>query len=175
MVLRCLEARDRAEYVRVHEASARLYADWLPARGPEVTWSDWFDGELEKNELDTNLRLVGALPDGRFAGFFNLGEIVRGFFWSAYAGWRTNVEVAGQGYGYEGVKGMLDVAFSAQPGLHRVQANIVPTNAKSIRIAERAGFRREGLALKYLQIAGTWQDHVMFAKLAEEHVAGRGR
>ena len=45
---------------------------------------------------------------------------------------------------------MLDLAFVPEPaglGLHRVQANIVPANGPSLRVAEKAGFRREGLAL----------------------------
>ena len=50
-----------------------------------------------------------------------------------------------------------------------MQANIIPRNLPSIRLAERMGFRLEGLALKYLKIAGEWQDHLMFAKLVDEH------
>ena len=102
----------------------------------------------------------------------HVGEIVRGFFQSGYAGWRTNVECSRQGYAFEGVTALLDMAFSSHVGLglHRVQANVIPENLPSIRLAERVGFRKEGVALRYLKIAGKWQDHVMFAKLAEEHV-----
>jgi len=65
---------------------------------------------------------------------------------------------------------MLDFAFSGiGAGLHRVQANIIPSNLASLRLAERAGFRREGLAERYLNIAGEWQDHLMYAKTREEH------
>ena len=80
--------------------------------------------------------------------------------------------MARQGLATEGVIAMLDLAFAPEPaglGLHRVQANIIPHNAPSLRVAEKAGFRREGLALAYLNIAGEWRDHLMFAKLADEH------
>ena len=67
---------------------------------------------------------------------------------------------------------MLDIAFAAEPrglGLHRVQANVIPANPASLRVAEKAGMRLEGTAKRYLEIAGVWQDHHMFAKTAEEH------
>jgi ribosomal-protein-alanine N-acetyltransferase len=42
-----------------------------------------------------------------------------------------------------------------------------------MRVLEKAGFRREGLALRYLQIDGRWQDHYLFAMTAEErHLCG---
>ena len=84
-----------------------------------------------------------------------------------------NAELAGQGYCTEAVAGALDYAFAPQPagvGLHRVQAAIIPHNIASIRVAEKNGFVREGLCRRYLQIAGAWQDHALFAKLADEHV-----
>jgi ribosomal-protein-alanine N-acetyltransferase len=118
-----------------------------------------------------DLRLAGFLDDQRLAGIFSLNEIVRGAFQNAYAGWRVNVELARQGYGTEGVQALVEqVAFAPEPrglGLHRVQANIIPTNIPSIRLAEKCGFAREGLARRYLQIAGMWQDHLMYARLAE--------
>jgi [ribosomal protein S5]-alanine N-acetyltransferase len=171
MTLRPLESADRVEFVRVHRVSADSYGPWLPALAPGETWDDVFEQSLAKAERDNQLRLVGQMPDGCIAGFFALAEIVRGFFQCAYASWHVNVEVAGQGYASEGVRGLLEIGFDADSGLnlHRVQANIIPTNVRSIRLAERVGFRREGLALKYLKIAGEWQDHLMFAKVVEEH------
>ena len=67
---------------------------------------------------------------------------------------------------------MLDFAFAPPPtgiALHRVQANIIPNNAASVHVAQKCGFRLEGTAKRYLKIAGEWQDHAMYAKLAEEH------
>ena len=41
-------------------------------------------------------------------------------------------------------------------------------NPRSARVLEKAGFRREGLALHYLQVAGRWEDHDMFAITVED-------
>jgi ribosomal-protein-alanine N-acetyltransferase len=137
-----------------------------------MSWSDVFELILEMGAKPNQLRLVGTLPDGRFAGFFNLANIVTGFVESAHADWRTDPELWGQGLGTEGVSGLLTAAFATAPngvGLHRVQASITPSNRRSIRLAERVGFRREGLAVKALKVAGVWQDQLLYAKLAEEH------
>jgi ribosomal-protein-alanine N-acetyltransferase len=172
MLVRSLAMDDYDEFVRVHEVSEAFFAPWSPLRAG--SWRDAFHAEMTKVEAGrrggAHHRLVGVLDDGRIAGFFNLGEIVRGAFHNAYAGWKVNVEVARQGYATEGVTALLDFAFARDgAALHRVQANVIPTNTPSIRLAEKLGLRREGVAERYLEIAGVWQDHVMFARTVEEH------
>ena len=175
MVLRSLDESDASEFVRVVEASREEWAPWPPAREDTVTDRELFHRELERVEngakCGTHVRLAGFTEDGTLVGMFALNESVRGVFQSAYASWQVSVDRAGQGFGTEGVRALLDLAFDDAPrglGLHRVQANIMQTNAASLRIAEKVGLRREGLALRYLQIAGRWEDHVMFAITRED-------
>lgn len=102
-----------------------------------------------------------------------MSQIFRRAFQNAYVGWRVSADQVGRGIGTAGVFALLDLAFAPEPvglGLHRVQANIIPENAASIRIAEKVGLRLEGRAVAYLKINGVWEDHLMFAKLADEHV-----
>jgi ribosomal-protein-alanine N-acetyltransferase len=67
----------------------------------------------------------------------------------------------------EAVRAATTFAF-AFARLHRVQAAVMPSNRASQRVLEKAGFRREGLAERYLCIAGAWQDHFVFAVTADE-------
>lgn len=180
MVLRTLAPTDADEFTRVLTVSRAEWAPWMPSAPSGSTDADVFEQELARSargrEAGTHLRLAGFLDDGRLAGLFSLNEIVRGAFESAHAGWSVSADVMRQGLGTEGVRALLDVAFDEPPrglGLHRVQANIIPRNAASLRIAEKVGLRREGLALRYLRIAGRWEDHVMFAVTAEERVGSR--
>ena len=52
--------------------------------------------------------------------------------------------------------------------LHRLEAAIVPRNAPSRRVAEKLGLRDEGIALRFLQIQGVYEDHVRYAMTIEE-------
>jgi ribosomal-protein-alanine N-acetyltransferase len=67
----------------------------------------------------------------------------------------------------EAVAVVLRFAFD-QLGLHRVEAAIVPRNARSRRVAEKLGMRDEGTSERFLQIRGVWEDHVRYAITAEE-------
>ena len=176
LVLRPLKEGDRAAFVRAQEVSSAFWAPWSPAAdvdSPDALFDRQLLRTLTGLETGKDLRLAAFLNDGRLAALLGLNEIVRGAFHNAYAGWRVAADVVRQGIGTEAVAALLDAAFAPPPrgtGLHRVQANIIPENAPSLRLAERVGFRREGFARAYLHIAGEWRDHVMFAKVAEEHV-----
>jgi ribosomal-protein-alanine N-acetyltransferase len=49
-----------------------------------------------------------------------------------------------------------------------VQASIQPENQRSIALVRAAGFRKEGLALRYLKIGGRWRDHEQWAITVED-------
>ncbi|MCC6644878.1 MAG: GNAT family N-acetyltransferase [Polyangiaceae bacterium] len=111
--------------------------------------------------------LVTDVTTGAVVGRVALGEVVRGAFESAHLGYWIDHRVVGRGLMTEAVRAAL--AFALGPlGLHRVQAAILPENTPSLRVAAKAGLREEGLARRYLKIAGRWQDHRIFAITAEE-------
>ena len=175
LLLRPLEASDATAFVRMFEASREAWKPWTPARDPGVSDRDLFERELRRVRsglrTGSHLRLGAFAADGVLVGIFALNEIVRGVFQSAYASWQVSADRWRTGLGTEGVRALLDVAFDPLPeglGLHRVQANIMPSNAPSLRIAEKVGLRREGTALRYLLIAGRWEDHAMFAITRED-------
>ena len=69
----------------------------------------------------------------------------------------------------EALRRLVEFAF-ATLGLHRVEANIMPRNKPSLRVAEKSGFVFEGTARAYLNINGVWEDHAHMAIINE----GRG-
>ncbi len=113
--------------------------------------------------------MVALRTDGsRLIGKIALNGIMRGAMHGAYLGYWMDVDHQNGGLCTEGIRAVLDFAFSAAE-LHRVQAAIMPRNARSLRVIEKLGFRREGYAERYLQIAGKWEDHILFARTREEH------
>lgn len=181
LVLRPVLEADREGFVAMERESAGHFRPWMPTPLPGTTPEGIFETALDRCRRgdatgETLLRL-GATHEGEVVGVFTLGQVFRGSLRGAYLGWRIGVRSTGKGFATEGVLGMLDAAFSEEPlglGLHRVQANIIPENPPSLRVAQKAGFRREGYARAYLHIGGEWRDHVMLAKLTEEHeITGR--
>ena len=101
------------------------------------------------------------------AGVFNLSEIVRGGFQCAYLGYWAFSPFDGKGYIREGMELVLRHAFGPL-GLHRIEANIQPGNARSRALARAAGFRLEGFSPRYLKIGGEWRDHERWAITVED-------
>ncbi len=106
--------------------------------------------------------------EGRIVGRIALGGVQRGAFQNAYLGYWIDGEQQGKGLMPEAVRAATLFAFRSAR-LHRVQAAVMPRNPRSLRVLEKAGYRREGIAKAYLCIAGSWEDHVIFARTAEEH------
>jgi ribosomal-protein-alanine N-acetyltransferase len=57
--------------------------------------------------------------------------------------------------------------------LHRLQVAIIPRNARSRRVVDKLGLRNEGIAERYLEINGVWEDHVRYAITSEEWAVRR--
>ena len=162
--IRSSRPEDRDALIELTRASIRFHRRWAT---PPTT-SAQFDQYLERCQRPNFLGLVACRKeDARIVGVFNLSEIVRGSFQSAYLGYYADVRFARRGYMTEALHLVLGRAFK-QLKLHRVEANIQPENAASIALARRAGFTVEGFSRRYLKIAGRWRDHERWAILAED-------
>jgi [ribosomal protein S5]-alanine N-acetyltransferase len=113
------------------------------------------------------LLVIPRGDESMIIGRIALGGILRGAFQNAYLGYWIDADRQNRGLMTEAVRAATTFAF-AFARLHRVQAAVMPSNRASQRVLEKAGFRREGLAERYLCIAGAWQDHFVFAVTADE-------
>ena len=162
--LRTPAPADRDEFLAAMRASRKLHRPWLQsAVTPEA-----YDRLLARTQDDRYDPLFVCLRDhGAIVGFFNISEIVRGFFQSAFLGYGAVAAHAGNGYMSEGLQLVLARAFTALR-LHRLEANIQPGNTSSIALVEKAGFTREGFSERYLKIGGRWRDHEHWAIRSEQ-------
>ncbi|MEV4421052.1 GNAT family N-acetyltransferase [Patulibacter sp. NPDC049589] len=111
--------------------------------------------------------LILRRTDDALVGRATLSQIFRGVFLNAYLGYEAMAGYEGRGYLTEGIRLVVGHAFGPL-GLHRVEANVQPSNARSLALVRRLGFRREGFSPRYLYIAGDWRDHERWALLADE-------
>jgi len=109
----------------------------------------------------------GIFVGRRFVGEINVSSIQRGPFQNAYVGYWIDEAYAGHGYTPETAAVVFRFAFE-DIDLHRLQVAIIPRNQPSRRVAEKLDLREEGVALRYLEIDGVWEDHVRYAITSEE-------
>ncbi|MFV0318254.1 MAG: GNAT family N-acetyltransferase [Microthrixaceae bacterium] len=174
--LRPLVAADFARWQEVRRRCAGWLTQWepLPSPGQPDTVEDpnafasRCSVRLREIQMGTGFGF-GIFVDDHMRGEVNLNTIQRGARQNAYVGYWIDEAVAGQGYMPEAVALVLQFAFE-QLHLHRVQIAIVPRNVASRRVVEKLGLREEGVALRYLQINGIWEDHIRYAITTEEWV-----
>ena len=100
-------------------------------------------------------------------GGCTLSNVRRGVTQCCALGYWIGERFARQGYMHDAVRALVPFIFSTL-GLHRIEAACLPTNEPSKSLLQKAGFRQEGLARKFLQINGEWRDHVLFALLEDD-------
>jgi ribosomal-protein-alanine N-acetyltransferase len=175
--LRRPRAADRAAFLAAVRASRALHASWVRTPASAARYATYIRRYAgPKSRHSTSATHVGLLvcriEDGALVGVFNLSEIVRGAFRSAYLGYYALEPYAGRGYMAEAFVLVLRVAFLTLR-LHRIEVNVQPRNRQSISLVRGAGFAREGFSRRYVKIAGRWRDHERWALLAEDWRARR--
>ncbi len=109
----------------------------------------------------------GIFVDNDFVGEININNVQRGALQSATVGYWIDEARAGRSYTPEAVVTVMRFAFD-ELRLHRLEICIIPRNGNSRRVVEKLQVRDEGIALRYLEIAGTWEDHIRYAMTTEE-------
>ena len=100
-------------------------------------------------------------------GAVTLDNIRRGPAQAGTLGYWTGQAYARQGYMREAVDNVVLHAFR-KLNLSRVEAACLPENQPSRRLLESCGFKYEGVAQSYLQIAGRWRTHVLYAAIRHD-------
>ena len=102
--------------------------------------------------------------DQALVGAVTLDNIRRGPAQAGTLGYWTGERFARQGYMREAVTGLVAHAFR-KLDLSRIEAACLPENHASRGLLESCGFKYEGVAQSYLQIAGRWRSHVLYAAI----------
>jgi ribosomal-protein-alanine N-acetyltransferase len=180
LVLRPPRTNDVPEIRRALRVNAAHLRPWSVAPGPGEDPASLasvsralLQHRREWKRGQTFVLIITPRNDDRLIiGRIALGGVLRGAFQNAYLGYWIDQQHQGRGLMTEAVQATTSFAFGAL-GLHRVQAAVMPHNDPSLRVLEKVGYRREGIAERYLCIAGRWEDHVLFAVTAEEWAARR--
>ena len=171
--LRTLTEADYEEWCEVRSRCREWLVPWEPRpKGAPLPAEDRpsFSARCALRERERQLGTgygFGIFVNGRFAGEITLSSIQRGPFQTGHIGYWIDRDLAGHGYVPEAVVLVLVFAFDTI-ALHRVEISIIPRNRPSLRVVEKLALRSEGIAQKYLEIDGEWEDHAKFAMTSEE-------
>ena len=167
---RLVSLDDAEALAGLYRANREFLAPWSPAR-PDAYFTAQAQRAIVAKELDAYAReamrpMVILDGGGQLAGRIHLNGITRGAFQSASVGYWVAQACNGRGLASAAVAEVIEIAFK-DLGLHRLQAETLLYNVPSQRVLIRNGFKPFGVAPSYIQIAGEWQDHIVFQLLNE--------
>jgi [ribosomal protein S5]-alanine N-acetyltransferase len=157
-------ALDAESFLRAVRRSHALHHNWVSPPGTLQSYQRYL--KRLATETHRGFLVVDEATNG-FVGVININNIIRGAFHSGFLGYYAFADFAGQGLMNEGLRLVLQHAFTRLK-LHRLEANIQPGNHASIALVRSCGFVREGYSRRYLKIAGRWRDHERWAQLVED-------
>lgn len=170
--LRVPQMSDYPDWAALREQSRDFLTPWEPAwTSSELTRSS-FRRRLKYYARDLREDLGYAFflfdnQDDTLLGGLTISNVRRGVTQACTLGYWIGEPYAGKGNMTTGVTAVMPFVFDTLR-LHRLEAACLPNNETSLRLLERTGFKREGLARRYLKINGIWQDHIMFALLEDD-------
>ena len=172
VLLRAPQMSDHAEWSALRAGSRDFLTPWEPTWPADDLTRASFRRRIKRYSEDQRSDLaypffIFRKSDSILVGGLTLANIRRGCAQAASLGYWMGAPYAGQGYMTAAVSAILPFAFGTLR-LHRVEAACIPGNDASIRLLENTGFQREGFARQYLCINGTWQDHLLFARLRDD-------
>ncbi len=170
--LRVPQTGDHPEWAALREASRDFLTPWEPVWPSDDLTRGAFRRRLKRYADDQRSDLAYAFmvfrsEDNALVGGITLANIRRGVAQAGSIGYWIGAPFARKGYMTAAVRTLLPFCFKTLR-LHRVEAACIPGNAASISLLENTGFTREGYARSYLCINGVWQDHLLYARLADD-------
>jgi ribosomal-protein-alanine N-acetyltransferase len=176
VMLRVPLADDYREWAALRGESRSFLEPWEPRWTPDelerTAWRHRLSRYREDHAQGTAIAFfIFDLGSGELAGGITLGNIRHGVAQSGHIGYWVGERFSGRGLMTDAVNVLARFAFDTLR-LHRIEAACIPENTRSIRVLEKAGFRREGLLRSYLRINGVWQDHFLYARIADDPPGG---
>lgn len=169
VMLRTPQMSDYPAWAELRASSRDFLVPWEPIWAPDELSRASFRRRVRHYMRDLREDVGYALfvydaKTSELVGGLTLCNVRRGVTQSCTLGYWVGAKYANQGYMTAAVRAVVPFVFESLE-LHRLEAACLPANSASTRLLERVGFKREGVARRYLRINGVWQDHVLYALL----------
>ncbi len=174
LILRVLNESDKYELLDFYERNRNFFKPWAPRFDKSFYTVGYqlnkinFERELWNKGTEIRYYIFKKEQPERIAGIVTAFNIVRSVFQCGTLGYDVDENENGKGIATEAIKKLIEILFN-ELNLHRLEANVIPSNAASIRVLEKLNFVKEGYSKNYLKINDKWQDHLRFALLNEKY------
>ena len=163
---------DFEDWVILRKKSEDFLRPWEPERVKNFYSLQAFKARIKwsKNKYSENKALpvfIFRREDQALMGAITLDNIRRGPSQSGSVGYWIGEPFTKRGYMSEALNSIVFQAFR-EFELSRIEAATLPENKASRRLLEKVGFKYEGVAQSYLQIAGRWRNHVLYSILRKD-------
>lgn len=174
--LRLPKQSDFAEWHDLRKSSRAFLEKWEPTwaddhlgRNAFVNRVNWAQKSIANRSAASFFLIRQA--DEVMVGGITLDHVRYGASQSGTLGYWIGQPYARQGFMREAILAVVHFAFT-ELDLSRMEAACLPNNRPSRGLLEKTGFKYEGVAQSYLEIAGRWSTHVLYANLRSDR---RGR
>ncbi len=169
VVLRAPQMSDYPAWAELRASSREFLMPWEPLWSMDELTRASFRRRVRHYQRDLREDIGYALfiysvATGGLVGGVTLCNVRRGVTQSCTLGYWVGAQYAQQGYMTAAIRAVVPFVFDSLD-LHRLEAACLPANTASMRLLEKTGFKREGLARRYLRINGGWQDHLLYGLL----------
>jgi len=170
LTLQPIRRRDQKRWSDVRRINNEWLGPWEATRpkvdseGPLPTFAQMVRHyNREGKELRQLALAIWIREDGknRFIGQITMGGIVFGAYRGAHIGYWIDQRYANRGYATRAVKTLTQFGFN-ELLLHRIEISMRPENLASKKVAEKSGYKFEGVRERFLHIDGDWRDHLTF-------------
>lgn len=172
VLLRTPQMSDYPAWAELRATSRDFLMPWEPLWSPDELSRASFRRRVRHYLRDLREDVGYALfiydrTRNALVGGLTLCNVRRGVTQACTLGYWVGARYAKQGYMTAAVRAVVPFVFDTLE-LHRLEAACLPSNTASVRLLEKTGFHREGLARRYLRINGVWQDHLLYALLESD-------
>ncbi|HEX5778817.1 MAG TPA: GNAT family protein [Xanthobacteraceae bacterium] len=169
--LRTPRLGDYEEWSALRAESRRFLAPWEPVWPEDDLTRAAFRRRVQRyahdRQADLGYSFFVLNGSGMIVGGATLNNVRRGVAQAASLGYWIGERYARQGHMSAALAALVPFAHDVLR-LKRIEAACLPHNTGSVRLLEKSRFTHEGHARAYLCIAGEWQDHLLFARLASD-------
>lgn len=173
LILKVLDKTYAQLVLDYYSANRKFLDEWETLKNQEFYTKIYHENKLEddlvsmENGNSFRVWIFKRNDYSKVIGCIAFNNIVQGAFLSCHLGYKLDKDEINKGYMQEAIQKGIEIMFTEYK-LHRIEANIMPKNKRSLRVAEKLGFYNEGLAYKYLKINGRWEDHIHMVLLNDK-------